>query len=64
MLRVFVDSGSSIKQEEKEKYQVEIIPLKIILGDKEYYDGINLTNKIFTLIWWIIKFFQKLPFHH
>ena len=50
MLRVFVDSGSSIKQEEKEKYQVEIIPLKIILGDKEYYDGINLTNKIFTLI--------------
>ena len=47
MLRVFVDSGSSIKQEEKEKYQVEIIPLKIILGDKEYYDGINLTNEIF-----------------
>ena len=47
MLRVFVDSGSSIKQHEKEKYQVEIIPLKIILGDKEYYDGINLDNDVF-----------------
>ncbi len=43
MLRVFVDSGSSIKQEEKEKYNVEVIPLKILLGDKEYQDGVNLT---------------------
>ena len=30
MLRVFVDSGSSIKQDELEKYNVEIIPLKIL----------------------------------
>ena len=43
MLRVFVDSGSSIKQEEKELYNVEIIPLKILLGDKEYKDGIDLS---------------------
>lgn len=42
MLKVFVDSGSSIKQEEKEKYQVEIIPLNLLLGEKEYLDGINL----------------------
>ena len=28
-IKVFVDSGSSIKMEEKEKYNVEIIPLKI-----------------------------------
>ena len=39
MLRVYVDSGSSIKMFEKEKYGVEIIPLKILLGDKEYNDG-------------------------
>lgn len=43
MLRVFVDSGSSIKQEEKEKYNVEIIPLKILLEDKEYQDGVDLS---------------------
>ncbi len=47
MIRVFVDSGSSIKQEEKEKYNVEILPLKLLLGDKEYLDGIDLTMEDF-----------------
>ena len=47
MLRIFVDSGSSIKQEEKEKYGVEILPLHITLGDKEYMDGIDLSMDIF-----------------
>ena len=47
MVKVFVDSGSSIKQYEKELYNVEIIPLKILLGDKEYLDGIDLTNEVF-----------------
>lgn len=42
MLKVFVDSGSSIKQEEKEKYNVEIIPLNILMGENEYQDGVNL----------------------
>ena len=42
MLRIFVDSGSSIKQNEKEALGVEILPLKIMLGDKEYVDGIDL----------------------
>ena len=26
MLRIFVDSGSSIKQDERERYGVEILP--------------------------------------
>lgn len=47
MLRVFVDSGSSIKQSEKKLYNVEIIPLKILLGDKEYSDGIDLSMDFF-----------------
>lgn len=47
MLRIFVDSGSSIKQEEKEQYGVEILPLHITLGDKEYLDGIDLSMDIF-----------------
>ena len=42
MIKIFVDSGSSIKQEEKEKYGVEIIPLRISIGNKEYIDGVNL----------------------
>lgn len=47
MLRVFVDSGSSIKQNEKEIYDVEIIPLKINLNGNEYSDGVDIDNKLF-----------------
>ena len=42
MIRLFVDSGSSIKQSEKETLGVEILPLRILLGDKEYLDDIDL----------------------
>ena len=47
MIRVFVDSGSSIKKEEKELYNVEILPLKILLNNKEYLDGVDLSMDIF-----------------
>ena len=47
MIRIYVDSGSSIKQYEKEEYNVNIIPLKIMLGEKEYFDGIDLSNELF-----------------
>lgn len=47
MLRIFVDSGSSIKQNEKEKYGVEIIPLRLLINDIEYNDGENLDISYF-----------------
>ena len=47
MIRVLVDSGSSIKEFEKEKYNVDIIPLRILLGEKEYEDGVDLTMEKF-----------------
>ena len=47
MIKVFVDSGSSIKQEEKERYGVEILPLKILLGNREYLDGVDLSMDVF-----------------
>ena len=47
MIKVFVDSGSSIKQDEKKHYGVHIVPLKILLGDKEYSDGIDLSMDFF-----------------
>lgn len=43
MLRVIVDSCSSIKQTEKEKYNVDIVPLRYMLGDKEYLDDVDIT---------------------
>ena len=42
MLRIIVDSGSSIKQNEKEKYNVEIAPLRFLMGETEYIDGVDL----------------------
>ena len=52
MRRIFVDSGSSIKNDELAKYNVELIPLKILIGDKEYLDdGIDLPiDKFYKLI--------------
>ncbi|MBQ2715041.1 MAG: DegV family protein [Clostridia bacterium] len=52
MIKIFVDSGSSIKQAEKEKLGVEILPLKILLKDVEYSDGVDLSREVFydTLI--------------
>ena len=47
MIKVFVDSGSSIKLHEKEKYDVEILPLKILLNGKEYLDGVDLSMDVF-----------------
>lgn len=52
MRKIFVDSGSSIKIDELEKYNVELIPLKILIGDKEYLDdGIDLPiDKFYDLL--------------
>lgn len=47
MLRVFVDSGSSIKLDEQEKYGVEIVPLRYLMGDTEYQDGVDISIEQF-----------------
>ena len=43
MLRIVVDSGSSIKQEEREKYGVDILPLRVQMGDDAFLDGVDLS---------------------
>lgn len=47
MLRIFTDSGSSIKKNECEALGVEILPLRIVLGEEEYSDGVDLTAEVF-----------------
>lgn len=42
MIKIFVDSGSSIKSHELQKYGVGFLPLKVYLKGVEYDDGINL----------------------
>ena len=43
MLRIVVDSGSSIKLDEREKYQVDILPLRVQMGEDEFLDGVDLS---------------------
>ena len=47
MIKIFVDSGSSIKKEDRELYGVQVLPLQILLGDKEYLDGEDLSMDVF-----------------
>ncbi len=47
MLRIIVDSGSSIKQSEKELYNIDILPIHIQLAGKEYLDDIDLDVNYF-----------------
>lgn len=42
MLRIIVDSGSSIKQEEKDRYQVDILPIHVQMGEESFLDGVDL----------------------
>lgn len=43
MLRIVVDSGSSIKLHEKEQYGVDILPLRVQMGQDSFLDGVNLS---------------------
>lgn len=42
MFRIIVDSGSSIKQEEKDRYQVDILPIHVQMGEESFLDGVDL----------------------
>ena len=43
MLRIVVDSGSSIKLDECEKYGVDLLPLRVQMGEDFFLDGVNLS---------------------
>ena len=62
MLRVLVDSGSSIKMSEQDKLNVEIIPLRYLMGETEYRDGLDETIDEFYEMLIGKVFFRKRPF--
>lgn len=47
MIRIFTDSGSSIKPNESEALGVTVIPLRILMKGREYRDGEELTTEEF-----------------
>ena len=47
MRRIIVDSGSSIKIDEKETYGVDILPIQLQMGEESFLDGVNLSTEEF-----------------
>ncbi len=42
MVKIVTDSGSDIPKDWYARYNIEVIPMNVILGGKEYLDGINI----------------------
>jgi len=47
MRRIIVDSGSSIKRDEKELYEIDILPIQLMMGEDSFLDGVNLSTEEF-----------------
>ena len=43
MVRIMADSTCDLSKELTERYHITILPLHIVLGDKEYRDGLEIT---------------------
>lgn len=47
MLKIIVDSAADMPQGWAEQYGFEILPIPIQIGDKTYYQGVDLTPELF-----------------
>lgn len=45
MVRIVSDSTGDLTKELRDRYNIAVIPLHIILGDDEYRDGLEITDK-------------------
>ncbi len=45
--KIITDSAADIKSEYLEKYNIESVPLSVIFGQEEYFDGVGLSNDEF-----------------
>ncbi len=45
MIGIIVDSGCDLPEAIKEKTNVRVIPLKVVLEGKEYRDNIDITTE-------------------
>ena len=50
MVKIISDSTCDLSQELLRKYEIDILPLHILLGDKEYGDGKNITPERLKLL--------------
>ena len=45
MIRIFTDSTSDLPAEFIEEHHIGILPLRVIIGDEEYIDGVTISTK-------------------
>ncbi|UWG98259.1 DegV family protein [Dehalobacter sp. DCM] len=48
-VKIITDSTSDIPKHVADHYGISIVPLKVLFGDQEYRDGIDLTNEEFYI---------------
>lgn len=46
-IALITDSTSDLPAQLREQYQIRVIPLTIVWGDKQYLDGVDLTSEVF-----------------
>ena len=46
-IRIITDSASDISQELAKKWNIQVMPLRVRFGDKEYLDGVTSSNREF-----------------
>ena len=62
MVKIISDSTCDLSQELLRKYEIDILPLHILLGDKEYEDGKNITpDQIYACLTQIRQRLKLLP---
>lgn len=47
MLRIVTDSSSDLPKELIEKHRIEVVPLKVLVGGREYTEGVDITPQEF-----------------
>jgi DegV family protein with EDD domain len=51
MLKIVTDGGADMPENWVEDYQINIVPLRVLIGEKTYYQGIDLTiNGFYRLL--------------
>ena len=50
MIRIVSDSTCDLSPELIKRYSIEIVPLCIELGDREYLDGVNITPDVIAAL--------------
>jgi DegV family protein with EDD domain len=50
MLRILVDTGADYRKEELQEREMEFVPLQVLIGEKNYKDGIDLEREEFYKI--------------